>query len=682
MLDVAGTPRCCEADCRLSGRVCSTTGDCVCASQYQDVGGLCLLEQGQPCRTDDECANSHCTDNVCCDAACDNVCERCDDPTQVGTCSLYAQDPACVELTNFACIARNRCRLPPAAAAFSCRSDLDCESDHCEPALSGPALCCATECDGVCERCTASGVCSFPEADPACPPVAPCPANETCLAYRLPNAGECSSSGQCATRCEPLPQRAGIPCGVGQQCDGNGECRVTALGRVAAGTRHTCAILDSGNVRCWGDNTLGQLGVGFERPSVGQFETPAASGLEINFGRKVVQITAGFAHTCVLFEQGEVRCWGSLQADRDFGSMAGVLGTDVIGLHASGFVDPLATGDVRLPEAEAAVQISAANGGAHTCAVTASGQVYCWGRNAKGQCGVDEALLDVGGTNNPLRPVVLDPEDLGARALQVAAGDEHTCALSSGGRVSCWGSGFQGQLGYGDNSDRSSPPGSVAVGEPVTQIAAGYGHTCALLERGRVRCWGSNEDGTLGYGHAINIGDDETPERAVTLPQAPASTAVLGGDALIGGGNVVQIVSVVESHSVCARFQSGVVRCWGENDDGELGYGHIIEDGYRFSPEQLVFRPANTAPDGSVRFVGGDVALGGDAVALADGGRCALVRPSGSASASSAPLALYCWGVHEDGQLGLPRLFSSDPAEFGINSSNNTPVELGPVLWE
>lgn len=680
MPDVAGTLRCCEADCRVSGRVCSTGGDCVCASQYEDVGGVCLLANGQPCRERSECANQHCSDNVCCNSACDGFCERCDAALRVGTCSLYEEDPACVSQTNFECIARDRCRLPTATAgtaAFSCRYDLDCDSEHCEPALNGAALCCATECDGLCQRCTPTGECGFPPSDPGCLPVTSCTANETCLAYRLPDVGECSASGQCAA-CEPLPTRAGIPCGVGQQCDGKGACEVTSLGRVAAGTRHTCAILDNGNVRCWGDNALGQLGIPRDRLNVGQLETPAASGLQIDFGRRVVQITAGFAHTCVLFEQGQVRCWGSVEAASGFGSMVGVLGTHIIGTYAPGSVDPLTTGDVRLPEQETAVQISAANGGAHTCAVTASGKVYCWGLNDRGQCGIGAEVSDVGGTNEELQPVV-DSTDPDARAVQVAAGDKHSCALSSDGRVTCWGSGELGQLGYRETSNRYAPRGSVDVGEPAIQIAAGFGHTCAVLERGRVRCWGTNTAGVLGYGHSTSIGANETPEQAIQLPRSAGSSAFLGGDALLGDAGVTQITSVVESHSVCARFESGKVKCWGENDEGQLGYGHTIEDGYRFSPESLELRPAYTDAGGVIHYVGGYVSLGGQAVALADGGRCAFVRPN--AASTSTPLELYCWGEHSEGQLGLPRLFSSDPAEFGINSSNNTPVELGPVSW-
>jgi hypothetical protein len=173
----------------------------------------------------------------------------------------------------------------------------------------------------------------------------------------------------------------------------------------------------------------------------------------------------------------------------------------------------------------------------------------------------------------------------------------------------------------------------------------------------------------LGYGHDVDIGDDETPQQAVTTLRSSNSSAFLGGDARIGGGGVVQITSVADTNAMCARFaSSGVVRCWGQNERGQLGYGHNETLGAQFPPDSLYYRRIGS------HAAGGDVPLGGFAVALADGGRCALVRPE-NASMSSAPLSLYCWGMNSDAQLGVP-------ASFPIGSQTRTPVEIGPVSWE
>jgi len=647
--DVTGTARCCQADCRAQGRVCSTSGACVCDSNAREVGGACLRVEGQICRAAGECASNHCADGVCCDQPCDGVCERCNAPAEPGTCVMHAEDASCTARSGFQCTARGRCRLP---LSLTCGADADCDSNRCEPAASGEPICCETACNGVCERCGSNGTCNaFPERDAACPAVS-CPASNACVAYTAPAPSACSGSGQCA-QCTPHYARAGTPCGVGKQCDGTSACRETGMGRVAAGGRHTCAIRDNGNVLCWGSNVNGQLGTAFDRAHVADDEALAdVPDLELDFRRDVVALSAGFFHTCALFEGGAVRCWGRAENDVVYGTVRGLLGTDAVARNSLGFVDPLTTGDVRLPEP--AIQISAATSGAHTCALLASGGVSCWGFNLDGQCGNGTRSEQGADSNEPL-PVLR----FGVPVKQVKAASGHTCVLLENGEVICWGIGHLGRLGYGDQTDRLEPHGSVPIGGRATQIAAGLSATCALLENGRVRCWGGNKDGELGYGHDRTIGDDETPEQAASLP-GPAGRTFLGGDVPLGGGGVVQITEIVEDRAMCARFVGGALRCWGKNNKGQLGYGHAESNAIRFTPEQLVLRPA-----GNNRNAGGDLALGGSALVLADGGRCALLL-SGS---------LYCWGDNEDGELGLP-------AQFPAGSLTRTPVEMGPVLWQ
>ena len=536
--------------------------------------------------------------------------------------------------------------------ALTCGRDADCESERCELAASGESICCEASCDGVCQRCGASGRCNdHPERDSACPPLI-CPAKSACVEYTAPAPNACSGPGQCG-ECTPHYARAGTPCGVGKQCDGEATCRETGIGRVAAGGRHTCAIRENGNVLCWGSNVAGQLGAAFDRAHVGDDEALAdVPGLELDFRRDVVALSAGFFHTCALFDDGAVRCWGRIENDIVWGTVRGLLGTNAVAYNQLGFVDPLTSGDVRLPER--AVQISAATSGAHSCALLESGAVACWGFSTDGQCGNGTRSEQGADSNEPL-PVLR----FGAPVIQVKAASGHTCVLLATGEVICWGAGNGGRLGYGDETDRLEPYGKVPIGAPVIQIAAGLSATCALLEGGKVRCWGGNKDGELGYGHAVAIGDDETPEQAASLV-GPAGRTFLGGDVPLGGAGVVQITEVVEDRAMCARFAGGAVRCWGKNNKGQLGYGHAESNATRFAPDQLTFRPA-----GINRNAGGDLALGASALALADGGRCALLV-SGS---------LYCWGDNEDGELGLP-------AQFPAGSLVHTPVEMGPVLWQ
>jgi len=103
----------------------------------------------------------------------------------------------------------------------------------------------------------------------------------------------------------------------------------------------------------------------------------------------------------------------------------------------------------------------------------------------------------------------------GRLALQIAAGAHHSCALLDTGEVRCWGRNAEGQLGQGDTALRDTPSGNaVRLGASVVRLASGAHHNCALLTTGRVRCWGYNAYGQLGYGNTQSIGDTEQADAA------------------------------------------------------------------------------------------------------------------------------------------------------------------------
>src|SRR5690606_34498692 len=202
------------------------------------------------------------------------------------------------------------------------------------------------------------------------------------------------------------------------------------------------------------------------------------------------------------------------------------------------------------------VQLAA--GSNHTCAVVSDGRVRCWGQGTFGRLGY-------GNTNHigdDEEPASVGDVDVGGTVTQLAAGALHTCALLDGGRVRCWGAESEGQLGYANvntigDDEAPASAGDVDVGGAVIQLVAGWLHTCALLETGRVRCWGEGSGGSLGYGNTNNIGDDEHP--------ATAGDVNLGGD-------VTQLAA--DSDHTCAALKGGWVRCWGSNAFGRLGYGN------------------------------------------------------------------------------------------------------------
>ncbi len=316
------------------------------------------------------------------------------------------------------------------------------------------------------------------------------------------------------------------------------------------GWQHNCALLDSGSIRCWGLGSCGQLGYG-DTENIGDDETPASAGT-VSVGGAVVQIAGGGGHTCALLDTGKVRCWGwGHHGQLGYGN------ADEIGDDET----PASAGDVDV--GGTVVQIAA--GYVHTCALLDNGNVRCWGGGDVeynfGQLGYGNTLA-IGDNETPASA---GDVDVGGTVTQIAAGGEHTCALLDTGYVVCWGSGMYGRLGYGNqenvgDTEHPSSVGTVNVGGTVVQIAAGYSHTCALLDTGNVRCWGGGSPileenkGQLGYGNTENIGDDELPYTA--------------GDVDVGSP-VARIG--LRAKETCALLDSGGVRCWGEDF---LGYGN------------------------------------------------------------------------------------------------------------
>ncbi len=285
--------------------------------------------------------------------------------------------------------------------------------------------------------------------------------------------------------------------------------------QIASKFTHSCALLDGGQVRCWGRGADGQLGYGRCNPddnaycTVGDDETPASVG-DVPLGGNAVQVATGGNHTCALLDTGGVRCWG-----RGSEGQLGYASTEDVGDDEV----PAEQGDIDL--GGNAVQITA--GGNHTCALLDSGNVRCWGDGATGRLGYGNTSI-IGDNEHPSAAGDID---LGGPAVQVAAGSEHTCALLQGGTVRCWGNGQYGRLGYGNTriiGDGETPreAGDIALGGPAEYISAGRDFTCAILNSGAVRCWGNGASGRLGYGNRDIIGDDEDPEEAGDIDLIPA----------------------------------------------------------------------------------------------------------------------------------------------------------------
>ena len=441
--------------------------------------------------------------------------------------------------------------------------------------------------------------------------------------------------------------------------------RVTNL---AAGVQHTCALTAAGGVVCWGDNSSGQLGDG---TTTERWTPTAVSGL----GSGVAGITAGFDYTCALTNAGGVWCWGyNWTGQLGDGTTADhPVPTPVIGLasgvaaiaagydHACALTTGRAVfcwganehgelGDSSTEMRLTPVPVAGLGGGvaaiaagqAHTCAVTMAGGVLCWGWNASGQLG-DETTAD--------HVVPAPVSGLGGGVAAVAAGERHTCALTAGGSVACWGSYGWGQIGDGTGQPRLTPVPVSGLGSGVGAITAGRNHTCAVTSGGDAACWGGNDEGQLGDG---------------TMEPRPTPVPVSG----LGGG--VAAVAAGEKHS-CALTAGGRVACWGDNSAGQLGDG-TSEVFVAPSPVSGLDSGVAAVASGNlhtcaVRADASVVCWGENGVGqLGDGTterRPTPVRVSGltigaaaTASGSSHTCALttggavFCWGNNRWGQLG------------------------------
>lgn len=288
-------------------------------------------------------------------------------------------------------------------------------------------------------------------------------------------------------------------------------------------------------------------------------------------GTGLLRVFAYEHDSCALTAAGALWCWGKNEG-----------GKFALG-DALPRLDPV--------QVDPGPWLDLALGKRHACGVRSDGSLWCWGDNARGQLGLGTL------TAEPTPTQVTSPD---AQWRQVAAGDEHTCALAADGRLFCWGRGEEGQLGQGDVADADVPTLVELGGDAARELSLGKHYSCVIDTRGQLRCWGANNEGQLGLG-------DRTDRTAPTLIELGAAVAH---------------VAAGETHT-CAGTVSGDFYCFGRNRDGELGVDDAMSDRYE-SPVALEY---------GLSF--GAVANGHHHSCALDGGW------------------LWCWGKSDRGQLGL-----------------------------
>lgn len=464
---------------------------------------------------------------------------------------------------------------------------------------------------------------------------------------------------------------------------------------IAPGSEHTCALAAGGFVRCWGANREGELGNGTTTPERDAWAATVVAG-------RYTDISAGREFTCGVSDTGGVLCWGR-GAEHQLGT--GVARSELVPTRAD--IDGVRT-------------ISA--GRAHACVTRAIGDVRCWGDNSRGQLGAGHTSVIAG-------PVAV--ASIGKlRNVEVASGGAHTCAATIAGSLYCWGDNAAGQLGDGTLTSAPSPVQSqlTSLNRQAT-LTAGYRHACAITHTGETRCWGSNSFaqtaapstfgtwvtqattasvlGTLrdvdggryhscgidGYGRAVCWGSNEFGQLGNNASGSSASTAATRV------ANLGNVVSIAAGNSFsCAVDVEGSVFCWGDNRSGQVAgsASTLVTLPARVSvatPARKVVARGNAACallvdsrvqcwgqgymgnglTGSASITASPVFVEWDPSSSAGRGHLSvaidLVRGADFGCALLGDSSVWCWGYNSDGQLGLGSTVASPYArELGISA--------------
>ena len=542
---------------------CSATAPCPGTTTFCNTAGVCQAKKAlsAACTTTAECASGFCADNVCCSRACNGACESC--AVTPGTCTFLAGAP------------------------------------HAGRTCPGTAPCTAT-CSGSAAACNL-----FPTGNCR---AAACASNTGTLAANCDGAGNCPLLT--TVPCVPFtcgPNACKTTCAVDSDCQANNFCYLpnhtchAAVNKVVAGFDHTCALLRDTRVVCWGDNVFHELGNG--NLSITESTTPVVVPVPSN----VTDITAGQTHTCVRTTLGTVTCWGNNQLGQlgiGTETLPNPLGlTQVLtsnGAVLSGITSVVGGGNTTCATGNlgttfcwgdntsnwlgATPNVTPLDFATSTGVISSGGLslgfgLVGWGLSNNGALACPWGYNDaaqISATNlftvlpNALSQCQSTPA---GTIIEMSAGGSTACVRAVGGSVWCWGSNNLGQVGIGSSDTMIPPPATVAATNiSAVRISVSGVHVCAILAGNTsIACWGFNASGELGNGvigpqsaSPVNVG--------LTLPAGLTISSLS-----IGGA----------SAHMCAVLSNGSVMCWGTNQAGEIGNGSVNPNGVP-TPTQVV----------------------------------------------------------------------------------------------
>ncbi len=420
------------------------------------------------------------------------------------------------------------------------------------------------------------------------------------------------------------------------------EAAVLAIKQVSLGEDMGCAILENDKVKCWGKNTYGQLGYGNTGNYGNNADTIGDKLPYISFdtSAKPIQILSNFDSACVLFDIGQIKCWG-INAD-------GKLGYG----DTANRGDKASTIPAKLPFVnlgkDLKVKKLSGRGGDFFCALFTTGQVKCWGTNRSGQLGLGSTAFYGNNSNTIGDKLPFLKLGTDRTAIDISAGGAHTCVLLDNHKVKCWGDSARGKTGSGAEDNLGDSPNEtpdllpaldlgVADATPI-RISASRSHTCVFFDNDRAKCFGDNGEGALGLGHTTNMGvgktmgenlpyvdfgdlpmvDIQAFEQVTCVLLINSGIKCVGlnnlgglgyGDTVARGGTaqtfgeslgyvnlgvaerVVQVSA--EQNATCFVTMKGIMKCVGTNESGQLAYGDIKQRGNTPETTPDVLAPVN-----------------------------------------------------------------------------------------
>lgn len=643
------------------------TSDALDTSDAIDADDVDATTCPEPCDDHDQCTADTCLDGQCYHSESAMNGKPCSDGSACTDGDL-CQSGACIPGDAKLCVAPDDCHVAGACDPESglcgaattrdddepCDDGDDCtENDKC---ASGACFGSAKSCDdgrGCTLDACEEGTCQHDTSACDCLLDSQCDDGKSCTDDACGKVdGKCAHTVREGDTCSD-----GSACTLGDACAADGSCHGTAR------------VCDDGDA-CTTDTCnpgSGQCGSMAKAEGAACIEPDHPGVCTDTECRGVSAVTAGDEHTCAILEDGGVTCWGA----NDLGQL-GVPGDVAIGdgvVAAGGPEMP----PRRVPLDEKVMALAAGFG--HTCALTVTGVVRCWGDGQVGQLG-SGSPDSIGLVEGDVPSTV----DLGERVQSISAGYGHTCAVLESGAVKCWGWNLRGQLGVGSTQNLGAgqgswPPPSVPLGAAASFVAAGTANTCAIVGAGDVKCWGDGgpQVGATGVGPAVcstpgncspvKVALTWLADRVAVGSQFACALSSLEGvscwgnapQVLLGGGgesdptpvsiNVgpgyLRDIEVAGNGYACVRFDDGAVACWGNGFGGALGIG---------SSQDVATEDAMPPQP---------VILGGPAIALSVGERHACAQVAGS---------VRCWGAGEKGALGYE----------SIGNVGETPTSLPP----